>query len=377
MSRERDGDEAAERDTSTGEGAGGGAGAGPGSRTAAAAIVAAGAGAGGGPGPGAKGLAGAGAGATGAGDARASVTAHLSHRVPDLGALELLLAVARHGSLGAAAREVGITQPAASSRIRSMERQLGVALVDRSPRGSRLTDAGALVTDWARRIVESAEAFDAGVQALRGRRDSRLRVVASMTIAEYLLPGWLIALRAERPDTAVSLQAGNSAVVAERLLAGEADLGFVEGLAVPDGLDGTVVAHDRLAVVTAPSHPWARRRAPIDPAELAATPLVLREHGSGTRQVLDAALAGHGGLARPLLELASTTAVKAAAVSGAGPAVLSELAIAEELSSRRLVAVPVAGARLSRDLRAVWPTGHRPTGPARDLLSLTRARPGG
>ncbi|KUM83679.1 MULTISPECIES: LysR family transcriptional regulator [Streptomyces] len=293
----------------------------------------------------------------------------LSHRVPDLGGLELLLAVARLGSLGGAARELGITQPAASSRIRSMERQLGVALVDRSPRGSRLTDAGALVTDWARRIVEAAEAFDAGAQALRVRRDSRLRVVASMTIAEYLLPGWLLALRAGRPDTAVSLHAGNSATVAERLLSDEADLGFVEGLTVPSGLDSVVIAHDHLIVVTAPGHVWARRRRPLEAAELAATPLILREKGSGTRQVLDAAL---GGLARPLIELSSTTAVKAAAVSGAGPAVLSELAVGEELALRRLVRVPVAGVSLARDLRAVWPTGHRPVGPARDLLSLTR-----
>lgn len=299
----------------------------------------------------------------------------LAHRVPDLGALELLLAVARHGSLGRAARELGITQPAASSRIRSMERQLGVALVDRSPRGSRLTDAGALVTDWARRVVEAAEAFDAGAQALRGRRDSRLRVAASMTIAEYLLPGWLIALRAQRPGTAVSLLAGNSAMVARRLLAGEADLGFVEGLSVAEGLDGAVIGHDRLLVVAAPSHPWARRRAPLTPAELAATPLILRERGSGTRQVLDSALSACGGLAEPLLELASTTAVKAAAVSGAGPAVLSELAVTEELTARRLTAVPVEEVGLHRDLRAVWPTSHRPTGPARDLLTLTRGRP--
>ena len=294
----------------------------------------------------------------------------LAHRVPELGALELLLAVARLGSLGGAARELGITQPAASSRIRSMERQLGVALVDRSPRGSRLTDAGALVTDWARRIVEAAEAFDAGAQALRVRRDSRLRVAASMTIAEYLLPGWLLALRAGRPDTAVSLHAGNSATVAERLLSGEADLGFVEGLNVPTGLDSVVIAHDHLIVVTAPAHPWARRRRPLEAAELATTPLILREKGSGTRQVLDAAL---GGLARPLIELSSTTAVKAAAVGGAGPAVLSELAVGDELALRRLVRVPVEGVSLARDLRAVWPTGHKPVGPARDLLSLTRA----
>lgn len=293
----------------------------------------------------------------------------IAHRVPDLGALELLLAVARLGSLGGAARELGITQPAASSRIRSMERQLGVALVDRSPRGSRLTDAGALVTDWARRIVEAAEAFDAGAQALRDRRDSRLRVAASMTIAEYLLPGWLLALRAARPDTAVSLLAGNSATVAERLLSDEADLGFIEGLTIPTGLDSVVIAHDHLIVVTAPGHPWARRRRPLEAVELAATPLILREEGSGTRQVLDTAL---GGLARPLIELSSTTAVKAAAVSGAGPAVLSELAVGEELAMRRLVSVPVAGVSLARDLRAVWPTGHRPVGPARELLSLTR-----
>ncbi|MFG2605309.1 LysR family transcriptional regulator [Streptomyces sp. NPDC048514] len=296
-------------------------------------------------------------------------TESLGYRVPDLAALELLLAVARLGSLGAAAREVGITQPAASSRLRSMERQLGVALVDRSPRGSRLTDAGALVTDWARRVVEAAAAFDAGARALRDRRDSRLRVAASMTIAEYLLPGWLLALHAERPDTAVSLLAGNSAKVAELLLSGEADLGFVEGLSVPTGLDSAVIAHDRLIVVTAPGHPWARRGRPVTAEELAATPLILRERGSGTRQVLDAAL---GGLARPLIELSSTTAVKASAVSGAGPSVLSELAVGEELALRRLVGIPVEGVPLRRDLRAVWPTGHRPTGPARELLSLTR-----
>ncbi|MFG3048483.1 LysR family transcriptional regulator [Streptomyces sp. NPDC048241] len=293
----------------------------------------------------------------------------LAHRVPDLGALELLLAVARLGSLGAAARELGITQPAASSRLRSMERQLGVALVDRSPRGSRLTDAGALVTDWARQVVAAAEVFDAGAQALRAARDSRLRVAASMTIAEYLLPGWLLALRAGRPDTAVSLLAGNSAKVAELLLAGEADLGFVEGLSVPTGLDSAVIAHDRLTVVTAPAHPWARRPRPLKTAELAATPLILRERGSGTRQVLDAAL---GAPARPLIELSSTTAVKAAVVGGAGPAVLSELAVGEELATRRLVGIPVEGVSLRRDLRAVWPTGHRPTGPARELLALTR-----
>jgi DNA-binding transcriptional LysR family regulator len=192
-------------------------------------------------------------------------------------------------------------------------------------------------------------------------------------VAEYLMPGWLLALRGARPGTAVTLRTANSAAVAGEVLAGAADLGFVEGVATPPGLSGTVVAADRLVVVVAPRHPWARRRGGVTAGELAATPLVLREEGSGTREVLDRALAAHGGVSAPVLELASTTALKAAAASGAGPVVLSELAVADEVATGRLVAVPVADLDLRRPLRAVWAPGRRPAGPARELLALTRA----
>ncbi|MCP9948478.1 LysR family transcriptional regulator [Actinomadura madurae] len=300
----------------------------------------------------------------------------VSHRVPDLGALELLLAVVRLGSVGRAAAELGVTQPAASARIRSMERQAGVALLERSPRGSRPTEAGALVAEWARQVIAAAEALDAGLGALRERRDGRLRVVASLTVAEYLMPGWLVTLKTVRPGVAVTLRTANSTVVAEEVRGGDADLGFVEGARTPAGLSGTVVATDRLVVVVGAGHAWARRRSGVTAAELAATPLVLREQGSGTREVLDRALASHGGTAPPLLQLASTTALKAAAVSGAGPVVVSDLAVADELAAGRLIRVPVPELDLSRPLRAVWPAGQRPAGPARDLLGLTRAARG-
>ncbi|REE99766.1 LysR family transcriptional regulator [Thermomonospora umbrina] len=296
----------------------------------------------------------------------------LSARVPELAALELLLAVVRLGSVGRAAAEIGVTQPAASARIRSMERRLGVALLERSPRGSRPAEAGTLVAGWAAQVIEAAQALDAGVGALRERRDGRLRVVASLTVAEYLMPGWLLALHRARPGTAVTLRTANSSAVAEQVLAGTADLGFVEGTHTPAGLSGTVVAADRLVVVVSPGHPWARRRGEVTPGELAATSLALRERGSGTREVLDRALAAFGGVSAPVLELASTTALKAAAASGAVPVVLSELAVADEVTTGRLVAVPVADLDLRRPLRAVWPLGQRPAGPARDLLSLTR-----
>ncbi|MGW6917547.1 LysR family transcriptional regulator [Kitasatospora sp. NPDC054939] len=300
----------------------------------------------------------------------------LSSRVPELGALELLLAVDRLGSVGRAAAELGVSQPTASARIKGMEQQIGVALLDRSPRGSRPTDAGRLVVEWARHVLEAAQALDAGIDALRERRDARLTVVASLTVAEYLMPGWLLALHASSPGTAVTLRTANSADVAGHVLAGDADLGFVEGPSTPPGLAGAVVAADRLVVVVAPGHPWARRtaaRSPLTGPELAATPLVLREPGSGTREVLEMALAPYGGTVAPRLELASSTALKAAAMTGAGPVCLSELAVVEELATRRLVEVPlVEGLDLRRPLRAVWPAGQRPSGPARELLGMTR-----
>jgi DNA-binding transcriptional LysR family regulator len=101
---------------------------------------------------------------------------------------------------------------------------------------------------------------------------------------------------------------------------------------------------------------------------------VHREPTSGTRAALEAALAAHLPLATPVLELSSTSAVRSAVSAGAGPAVLSSLAVQDDLAAGRLVAVAVEGVDLRRSLRAVWPAGQRPTGPARDLLAIAARR---
>src|SRR4051812_7615145 len=134
----------------------------------------------------------------------------LSARVADLAGFDLLLAVARTGSIGRAAAEHNISQPTASARLAHLESRVGVALLARSPRGTTLTADGALVADWARDAIAAAHALDAGIGALRGARRGRLAVYASMTVAEYALPMWLVAFGAAAPGTAVSLRAGNS-----------------------------------------------------------------------------------------------------------------------------------------------------------------------
>lgn len=298
--------------------------------------------------------------------------ATLPSRVADLGPFDLLLSVARLGSLGQAAQAHGISQPAVSAQVRRLERQLGITLIERSPRGSRLTPAGELVAGWAQVAIDAAAALDAGLGTLRERRDAVLRVAASMTVAEYLLPGWLTPLRAMDTGTAVTLTVGNSAEVTEAVLAGRADLGFIESPDLPPGLQARKAGSDTLTVVTGRSHPWARRRSGITAAELAATPLVSREPASGTRRFLEQALRVQAGLepVPPVAQMSSTTAIKSAVAGGIGPAVLSSLAVAPEIAAGSLRPVRVRDLDLTRTLHAVSAAGRQLTGPAAELLTI-------
>lgn len=171
----------------------------------------------------------------------------------------------------------------------------------------------------------------------------------------------------------VALTTGNSEDVAAAVLDGGAQLGFIEGPEIPDGLRSRTVARDTLTVIVAPGHSWARRRSGITAAELAATALVSRERGSGTRRSLEHALRRQAGAepVPPLLELSSTTAIKAAVTEGVAPAVLSSLAVAAELAAGTLKRVPVRDLDLSRRLRLVLPQGRPLIGPARDLVAIT------
>ncbi len=290
---------------------------------------------------------------------------------PDVESLRLLVLVGELGSLGRAAERLRIAQPSASKRMATLERRLGLVLVDRTRRGSVLTPAGIVVAGWALRVLDELDVLVTGADALRAKRQAELRVAASMTVAEYLAPAWIGELRRTEPTLYVGLRVTNSETVAELVRTGEVDIGFVESPAAPAGLSARRVATDHLVVVVAPAHPWARRRRPLIAAELAATPLVVREHGSGTRETVERALAGAGArLAVPLVELGSTTAVRGAVLAGTGPAVITELAVTTELAEGRLVKVDVADVTFGRTLRAVWAGGRRLVGPAAALLTV-------
>src|SRR5690242_13445377 len=231
----------------------------------------------------------------------------LPQPVPDILSLDLLVSVGELGSINAAAEAHGVSQPAASMRLRSLEKVLGLRLLERNRTGSVLTPAGQATGEWARTVVSDMRALLAGAGALRAEGQNHLRLAASMTVAEYLVPAWLQQLAVGRPDVSVALQMGNTSRVAALVSSQEADVGFVEGEGSPDRLRPRDVLTDELLVVVGRHHPWSRRRLPLGVAELAATPLLMREVGSGTREVLTAELARHGTQPRVSLELGSTT----------------------------------------------------------------------
>lgn len=287
--------------------------------------------------------------------------------------LVLLVAVADHGGIAAAARSLRLAQPNATRTLRRLERRLGLSLLTRGARGSRLTEHGALVVDWARTVVEASRQLVAGVDALTSPTGPGCSMSASQTIAEDLLPRWLSALRHDLPEVRVALTVCNSREVGERLSGGLDQLGFVESPSLPSTLtiavDELEVARDRLIVVVSPDHPWARRTRPVPLEEFVRTPLVVREPGSGTRVSLETALAGHT-LAAPALELGSNAAVRVAVVSNAAPTVLSELAVQSAVAAGELRAVYVDGLVVDRPLRALWDARQPLPEAARRLLDL-------
>lgn len=306
---------------------------------------------------------------------------------PDLATLDLLVALADEGSLSAAARRCGVAQPNASRSIARLERRLGLSLIHRATTGARVTTDGLLVVEWARATLEAARALETGVAALRARTQAPLVVMASQTVAEHLLPGWIAGWQhaaggagaggASPHDPSlgetrgISVAVGNTTEVLAAARGGEVDLGFIEGPGAPRGLNSVVVAHDDLVLVVAPQHPWAASSR-VRAEELAATPLVARESGSGTRVALRRALAPLD-VAPPALALASNAAVRVSAAAGTAPAVLSRLAVDDALRAGTLVEVGVDGVDLTRNLRAVWAGPRRLTNPAAAALLATAA----
>jgi DNA-binding transcriptional LysR family regulator len=256
--------------------------------------------------------------------------------------LRIFVEVAERGHVTRAAEALRMSQPAASAAIAALEAAHGIRLFDRVGRGIELTEAGALFLAEARAVLARAEAAELVLSELGGLRRGTLSVQASQTIAGYWLPRHLVAFRRAHPGIGIRLGIGNTAQVAAAVREGAAEIGFVEGAIDDPLLAIEQVARDQLVVVVGAGHPWAVLGR-LEPGMVPQSDWVLREPGSGTRSVFEAALQAAGvpsGALPVALELPSNEAVRAAVEAGLGATAISASVAAPGLEAGLLHRVP-------------------------------------
>ncbi len=279
----------------------------------------------------------------------------------DLRHLTTLCAVIDRGSFSAAAEALGISQPAVSSQIRSLEERLGERLLDRSGRGIRVTEAGRVVERYARQVIALEVELERELGEVDGRIAGRLELGSSTGPGEVILPRLLGRFRAAHPDVTVSLVVHDSRTICEMVFAGDLELGIVGAVREQRGLEFAPFMRDELVLITPPDHQLAARSA-ISLAELSEIELISQQPGSGVRDTLERAFrdAGLAVVRRPM-ELGLQQSVKAAVLDGIGVSVISRGSVTDEVNDGRLAIVAVEGGRLARDFSIVRAVGRTPT----------------
>ena len=282
--------------------------------------------------------------------------------------LEVFCAINRAGGVTSAAESLGLSQSAASGALAELERRLGVTLFDRIGRRVVLNEHGRFLLPRAEELLAQALQLEASYSS---GSPSRLRIAASLTIGNFVLPGLLGELMHDRAEDRYEVAIGNSQHVVDLLLDSQADIGLIEAPLTHYQLASEGWLHDEMVVFARADHPLVRQ--PPTLAELAATPWVMREPGSGVRQMLETMLLPHLGGMNLLLELGSGEAVCEAVRLGLGVSCGSQRSIQRELIRGELAVIQLPGILMSRRFYIVWHMEKRLTAGAERLRSACHA----
>ncbi len=269
----------------------------------------------------------------------------------DLTALESFVAVARHGSFTLAAQQRNLTQPGISRHVQKLERELGTALFERHAGSAVPTAAGRRLLAYAEEALEGHDRLLADLRREGEELAGELRIAASSTPGEFLVPGWVSRFTALHPGIRPQVFIADSSEVVVELREHRWDLGFV-GVRLPGrDLRYDVIAEDQVVLAVPADHPFAAR-SEVRLAELEGQPFLEREGGSGTQLSVRAALARRKlplPRYRVVMVLNTTQAIVSAVQSGYGVGLVSSLALDARASSR-VVRVRVAELPSSRPL---------------------------
>lgn len=280
----------------------------------------------------------------------------------------MLDAVAREGSVTAAALALHLTQPAVSMQLRQLEEQLQLSLFEPVGRGLQITEPGRELAAMAADLLLRLDDFATAARELRGVRRGRVRLGVVST-AKYFAPRLLALFLKSHPGLDLKLNVYNREQILEQLQNYSIDLGIMGRPPEGASLVGTPFAPNPLAIVAAPSHPLSLRNQ-ISPEDLEKEAFIVREAGSGTRIAMDRYFADVGVTVNVVMEADSNETIKQAIMAGIGIGMLSLHTVRLEQAAGRLVTLRVAGLPLRRQWFVVHTRQRRLTPAADEFLQF-------
>ncbi len=286
--------------------------------------------------------------------------------------LKVFRTVAEQMSFRKAAESLHLSQPAVSQQIRALEEEAGTRLFDRAGgegHGTQiaLTEAGRILLRYANQAAQIMLEAQRALAELNDEVAGELRLGASTTIAQYVLPRILGAFLRQYPHVHMSVTSGNTERIAEAVAEQQVMLGIIEGPAMRRDVKTERLVQDEMVLIVNPMHPWATSKSPIRVEELTKVPLLLRERGSGSRRVVERALKQANVSLKSLrvaMELDSTEAIISGVEAELGAGFVSRWAISKVLRLGTVRVARVQGLRIVRDFSFVRLAGTEATGTA-------------
>jgi LysR family transcriptional regulator, transcriptional activator of the cysJI operon len=288
--------------------------------------------------------------------------------------LKVFRTVAEHRHFRKAADHLYLTQPAVTHQIRALEETLSVPLFDRTGKEVTLTPSGQILLRYVKQVDELLSRAEEELSALAGEVRGELRIAASVTIAQFVLPRILGEFVRRHPSVQVAVGSSKTDEVIAAVVAQHSSLGLIEGPAHTRDVQVEPWIEDELVMAVPPSHEWASS-AEIKMTDLKEAKLLMREHGSGTRELVEQSLEDHGVALKdlkPIMEVDSSEGIAASIEAGLGIGFVSRRAIRRALLLGTLKMVPIRGVRLSRRFSIVYNRGTEPTGLPGLLLTHLR-----
>jgi DNA-binding transcriptional LysR family regulator len=287
----------------------------------------------------------------------------------DVRSLKIFLTVAKHLNFTRAGQEVNLSQPGVSVRIRQLETELGVKLFEQLGKRVGLTEAGSLLIPYARSAIGTIEDASHAIEELQGLERGSLRIGASTTPGMYLIPKTIANFKARYPKIEIQLGIKDTRQVEEGVARNEFDFGFVGGHLAGDEVQVHRWLTDQLVLVVSPAHPLARKKS-IKPDNLLNEKFILREQGSATRATIVRHLEQSNLSVETVMEMENPESIKKAVQNGLGIAFISTFAVETELKAKTLVAIPVRGIDIRRELKIVYRKDKHLGRAARTFISM-------